>query len=136
MRAIDALNKLVRKFFGVILNSDVLHIVRPLVYVCLVMKHGKKSWVPIQISLAIDLLIIMLVVLRLLGSEKLRHIERRDMTWRNIMSLAKYLIRDPIFENYTLPAIQRVFQFLRIPNALFGIVLSILNYYRYYTYIA
>lgn len=130
------MKKLIRKFFGIVFNSDVLHILRPLLYVCLVMKHGKKSWVPIQVSFALDLLIILLVVLRLLGSEKLRHIERRDMNSRNITSLAKYLIRDPIFENYTLPAIHRVFQILRIPNALYGIVLSILNYYRYYTYIA
>jgi hypothetical protein len=100
------------------------------------MKHGKKSWVPIQVSLAMDLLIIFLVFLKLIGAQKLRTIERRDLTRRNIMSLVKYLIRDPIYETFTLRVLQRIFGFLRIPNALFGIVLSILNYYRYYTYIA
>lgn len=130
------LRRLITKIFGLVFNSDVLQIVRPLIYVCLVLKHGKKSWLPIKVSFAIDLLIVFLVLLRLLGSEKLRHIERRDMNWRNYMAMAKYLIRDPIFENYTLVAIKRVFRFLRIPNAVYGIVLSILNYYRYYTYIA
>lgn len=136
LQVLVMLKKLALKLFGIVFNSDVLHIVRPLVYVCLVMRHGKRSWIPIQVSLAIDLFIICLVAIRLLGSEKLRHIERRDLAWRNYMALAKYLIRDPIFENYTLVAIQRVFRFLRIPNFLYGIVLSILNYYRYYTYIA
>ena len=109
MQALALLKRLIGKILGIVFNSDVLHIIRPLVYVCLVMKHGKKSWEPIKVSFAIDLLIILLVMLRLLGSEKLRHIERRDLTWRNIMALAKYLVRDPIFENYTLPAIHRVF---------------------------
>lgn len=69
------------------------------------MKHGKKSWIPIQVSLAMDLLIIFLVFLKLIGAEKLRSIERRDLTRRNIMSLLKYLIKDPIYERFTLKVI-------------------------------
>ena len=126
----------IKRVFGIIFDSEVLHIIRPLLYVCLVMKHGRKSWTPIWISLALDILIILLVFLRLSSSEKLRHIERRDLTKRNIMSLMKYLIRDPIFENYTLVALKKVCQVMRVPSAIFGIILSILNYYRYYTYIA
>ena len=130
------LKKMIKTITGIAFNSDILHIIRPFVYIFLVMKHGKKSWVPIQISLAMDLLIIFLVFLKLIGAEKLRTIERRDLTRRNITSLLKYLIRDPIYENFTLKVLQKIFGFLRIPNALFGILLSVLNYYRYYTYIA
>lgn len=130
------LKSILNVFGRILFNSDILHIIRPFVYIFLVMKHGKKSWVPIQVSLAMDLLIIFLVFLKLIGAQKLRTIERRDLTRRNIMSLVKYLIRDPIYETFTLRVLQRIFGFLRIPNALFGIVLSILNYYRYYTYIA
>lgn len=130
------LNRLLKTIAGIAFNSDILHIIRPFVYIFLVMKHGKKSWIPIQISLAMDLLIIFLVFLKLIGAQKLRTIERRDLTRRNIISLLKYLIRDPIYENFTLKVLQKIFGFLRIPNALFGILLSILNYYRYYTYIA
>lgn len=100
------------------------------------MKHGRKSWTPIWVSFALDLLIIVLVFLRLSSSERLRHIERRDLTKRNTMSLMKYLIRDPIFENYTLVVLKKLCMILRVPKAIFGIILSILNYYRYYTYIA
>ena len=52
------------------------------------------------------------------------------------MSLLKYFLRDPIFENFTLKVLHKLFRFCRIPDAFFGIVLSILNYYRYYKYIA
>ena len=123
-------------FLRILFNPDILHIIRPIVYIYLVMKHGKKSWFPIQISLMMDLLIIFLVFLKLIGAQKLRTIERRDLTKRNYLSLLKYLLRDPIFEQFTLKVLQKVFKVMRIPDALFGLVLSVLNYYRYYIYIA
>ena len=128
--------RMLKRIVSLVFNSDILHILRPFVYVYLVMKHGKKSWYPVQVSLAMDLLIIFLVFLKLIGAQKLRTIERRDLTRRNVVSLLKYFIRDPIFENFTLKVLQKVFSVLRIPDSLFGILLSILNYYRYYTYIA
>jgi peroxin-16 len=62
------LKSIVKKVVGILFNSDILHIIRPFVYIFLVMKHGKKSWVPIQVSLAMDLLIIFLVFLKLIGA--------------------------------------------------------------------
>ena len=119
-----------------VFNSDILHIIRPVIYLYLVMKHGKKSWIPVKVSFAIDLVIIFLVFLKLIGSEKLRSIERRDLTRRNIYSLLKYLLRDPIYETFTLKVLQKLFSILRLPDTLFGLLMSILNYYRYYVYIA
>ena len=126
------------KVIGTVLDPEVLHIIRPFVYVLLVsgMKNGRHSWFPIKVSLALDGLTILMVVLKLVGKQKLRTIERRDLTSRNWMSLLKYLLRDPIFETFTLRLLMKIFHTLRIPQALFGIVLSILNYYRYYIYIA
>jgi hypothetical protein len=66
--ALLLLKAIIKKFFKIVFNSDILHIIRPVVYVYLVMKHGKKSWVPIKVSLAMDLLIIFLVFLKLIGA--------------------------------------------------------------------
>jgi peroxin-16 len=121
---------------GVVFNSEILHIIRPFVYVLLTVQYGKRSWVPFQISLAIDFLTIFLVFLKLVGAQKLRTIEKRDLYWRCICSLMKYLLRDPLFEVFTIKLLQRIFQMLRLPTAMFGLLLSILNYYRYYIYIA
>ena len=129
----DILTKLLN---GIVFNSEILHILRPFVYVFLVMQHGKKSWVPVQVSLAIDILIIFLVFLKLIGAQKLRTIERRDLQWRCFSSIAKYLLRDPIFDNFTMPLLTNLFRVLRLPQALFGLLLSIINYYRYYIYIS
>lgn len=136
VRFLMRIKRLFAKVFGLVLDSEILHILRPFVYVFLVMKHGKGSWVPFNVSLAMDVLIIFLVFLKLIGMQKLRTIEKRDLSRRSMWSLLKYLIRDPVYENFTLPFIRRLFAICRLPEALYGIVLSILNYYRYYTYIA
>ena len=47
-----------------------------------------------------------------------------------------YLIRDPIFEDYTQPIALKVFTTLRISPRILGLILSIVSYYRYYAYIA
>lgn len=63
------LRRYLGKFLGgVVFNSEILGILRPFVYVFLVIKHGKKSWVPLQVSLAMDILIIFLVFLKLVGA--------------------------------------------------------------------
>ena len=49
----------------------------------LVATKGKNSWTPFKVSLAIDLLIVFLVCLRLISAEKLRTIERNELTNRN-----------------------------------------------------
>ena len=51
-------------------------------------------------------------------------------------ALIKYLIRDPIFEDYTQPIALKVFTTLRISPRIFGVILGIISYFRYYAYIA
>lgn len=50
--------------------------------------------------------------------------------------LIKYLIRDPIFEDYTKHFISKLFTFLRISPKILALLVSIINYFRYYAYIA
>lgn len=132
----QVLRRLVKNFFKFVITSDILEILRPLVYVCLVMRHGKKSWVPIQVSLAIDIFSICLVLVKLFGRDKLEKIGRRDMKMRMYMAMAKYLLRDPIYENYTEPLLKRVLSLLRIPSFIQELLVIQLSYYRYYIFIA
>ena len=130
------LGKLIKKLLNLLLNPDILNIISPFIYVYLVIKYGKKSWTPVQVSLAIDAFTAFLVGLRLIGSQKLRSIEKRDLIQRCRLNFLKYLIRDPIFSEFTLSIIKSLFRILRLPTYLLGLLLSILNYYRYYTYIS
>jgi hypothetical protein len=63
-------------------------------------------------------------------------VERKEIMKRIIEILAKYLIRDPIFEDYTKRFIGKLFGFLRISPKILAFLYSIINYFRYYAYIA
>lgn len=66
-RFLTLLKFVLKKVFRIALDSDILHIVRPFIFVYLVMKHGRKSWLPLQVSFTMDLLIILLLTLKLIG---------------------------------------------------------------------
>ena len=68
--------------------------------------------------------------------KKLKNLERRYMVRRVWLAVLKYAMRDPLFERYTKPYIEKVFQILRVNPTIRAIILSIMNYFRYYTYIA
>ena len=134
--ALRLLHRIARKIVGIIFNSEILTILRPVVYLFFVMKHGNHSWLPIQASFAMDIVIIGLVLLKLQNNDKLRSIERKDLTNRSFWALVLYLLRDPIYENFTLKVLTKLFRLCRIPLIIQGILLSILNYQRYYSFIA
>mmetsp|Transcript_27315 Transcript_27315/g.41537 ORF Transcript_27315/g.41537 Transcript_27315/m.41537 type:complete len:101 (+) Transcript_27315:850-1152(+) len=100
------------------------------------MKDGKQAWRPIYVSLAFDILIGILTELKLYRSKKLRSIERRDLAGRLKSNFMKYLLRDPIFEKFTLPFLSKVFNYFWLTRIIFSLALNVINYYRYYTYIA
>ena len=52
------------------------------------------------------------------------------------MALLKYLIRDPVFTNYTRPIITKVLTKVRIPHFAIAYLFACINYCRYYTYIS
>jgi len=106
------------------------------------MKYGRRSFKPIKIALVIDAVSIGISMLRLIRSanskdkkHKLRTIEKKEIMRRIWEALLKYLVRDPIFESYTKVVLERVFDALRI-SKLLPLVLSVVNYFRYYSYIA
>ena len=136
LNSIKILRIMISKIINAVLNNDILYIFRPAIYIYLVMKHGKKSWVPIYLTLALDSFIAFLTFLKLIGAQKLKTIERNDMKRKFMLGLVKYFLRDPIFEKFTVKIIRRLFKFMKIPMALYDIVYNILSCWRYYSYIA
>jgi hypothetical protein len=138
---------LIKKFTNLFFNNrynldDILYILRPFIYVYSVMKYGRRSFKPIKIALVLDIVSIGISLIRLIRSanskdkkHKLRTIEKKEIMRRIWETLIKYLVRDPIFESYTKVLLERVFGALRI-SRLLPLLLSIVNYFRYYSYIA
>ncbi|KAK1323779.1 Peroxisome biogenesis protein 16 [Acorus calamus] len=86
--------------------GEVLHVIRPFVYVLFIRKYGLRSWVPWSVSLAVELSGVGVLsqatkphhsgsnaFFQLSAAEK-HEVRRRKMLW------ALYLVRDPCFTKY------------------------------------
>ena len=70
------------------------------------------------------------------NTRRLKQIEKKELLRRIWNALLKYLIRDPIFDDYTQPIVVKIFNTLRISPRIYGVILGIISYFRYYAYIA
>ena len=66
-------SNLIKNFANLVVNNrysldDILHIIRPFIYVYSVMKFGRRSYKPIKIALAIDMVSIFVSMTRLIRS--------------------------------------------------------------------
>jgi hypothetical protein len=65
---------------------------------------------------------------------KLKQVEKKEIVMRIRELLLKYLLRDPIFERFTKVFLEKLF--MKISPRFFGILMSIISYFKYYSYIA
>jgi len=148
--------KLLSKFLiaSKISLDEVINIVRPVVYVWSIIKYGRKSYRPLKISFALDLVQIVMGMMRLVRSSEYENknrvknlparkshfilslTEKNQIFKRFQMSLLKYLIREPLFSNFVRPQINRVLGKLYVPEPLIGYLLAYINYHRYFSFIA
>lgn len=112
-----------------------LGICRPVISLALIWKHGRESTVPLKVSLGLDLIIAVIGLWRLQGSQ-LKQFEKNEIKQRIQMAFLKYLIRQPVFETHTKVILTKLFKVLRISDKVLSLLLSVLNYFKYYAYIA
>ncbi|KAG9443757.1 hypothetical protein H6P81_015097 [Aristolochia fimbriata] len=101
-------------FGGLFLASEVLFILRPLIYVLFIRRYGVRSWFPWSVSLAVDLVgmgILSRVTNPCRGTGKntisLSIMEKDEVKRRKIV-WALYLMRDPFFSKYTRHRLESV----------------------------
>lgn len=67
----------------------------------------------------------------------LSNTEKTELWNRTRSSALKYLIRDPIFTQFTKPMIEKYLGKVRIiPQAIISYLIAYINYFRFYSYIA
>ena len=157
--------KAILRFFGNFLINkkfcldELINITRPVIYIYSVLKYGRKSYTPIKISFALDILQLVSSSLRLWRSartlqklsrhpekdsskqQQMKHLilsqmEIDEVKKRCRLSLLKYLIRDPVFSEYTMPMVMKLLAKLRVPTMFSTYLFAYINYFRYYTFIS
>lgn len=133
--------------------DEVLNIVRPAIYVWAVIKFGRKSYTPIKIAAVLDITQFIIGRVRLHRSHQceskadnlhtkkqhfvLSSTEKNELWHRTRSSVLKYLVRDPIFTQFTKPMIEKYLGKTRvIPQAIISYLIAYINYFRFYSYIA
>ena len=127
--------RLTLKLFG-----EACHIARPLVYAASMKRHGRKSWRPLLVSASLD--VTMFACLSAAGGAdeaRLSPGERRELRRRRA-SIVYYLMRSPVFDRVTAPALRGVGRALRpvpLVGGLYGKAVAIaedVNDHFAYTY--
>ena len=94
--------------------GEVLHVVRPLVYVAMLRRYGARSWTPWLTSLAVE---VSSTVLTSAGGRLQQRKPSKQPVWseaeqrellRRKLLLLYYLIRSPMYETAVRQAVQRV----------------------------
>ena len=120
-----------------------MQILRPLIYVFLLVKYGRKSYTPVKVAFCVDIVSILFSIYRFKKASnvskgdpsthayRLRSLEKQQINKRIWEALLKYLIRDPIFDDFTKKFAFKVFTGLRISPKIFDLLISIVNSFRY-----
>ena len=127
--------RLTLKLFG-----EACHIARPLAYAASMRLHGRKSWRPLLVSASLDATIFACLSAAG-GADELRLSpgERAELRRRRA-SMAYYLMRSPVFDRVTAPALRgagRVLRPVPLVGGLYGKAVAIaedVNDHFAYTY--
>lgn len=111
--------------------SEIMLILRPVIYMYLFLKFGNRSYIPVAASLFIEIFGIFIGIQKLAKCKN--ETERQELTgrWRGIF---KYALKEPIFSQYTIRIVHKLL-YRFISAGKIGFVISILNYFKYYCYI-
>lgn len=104
--------------------AELIRIVRPLLYIYLLIKCKKRAWKPFLLSLLLDLTSILLLAKTKLNAEQSRTLTER------VTSLAWYLMRYPLLEKVGLDR-PPIFQGVSMVDALWGYIMLYRKYYYY-----
>jgi len=125
------------KYFRKLINSrkfkisEIILILRPFLYMYYLLKYGTKSYKPFLLSLAIEVFGIFIGTMKMANCKTDTEREELAGRWKG---LAKYFLKEPFYSQYTVRIVYTLL--CRIINdRKIGFVLSILTYFKYYSYI-
>ena len=111
---------------------EILYILRPMIYLSLMIIFKKKSFAPLIINIIMDL-----IILKFERREKNFENQRAyfyEYTYR-LGRLSIYLLREPIFSFLTKPFVRKLMKILRLPSFITNIIMLLLSYYTNIYYI-
>ena len=105
---------------------EILYIIRPFIYLSLMVGLKKNSFIPLLVNLIFDVII-------LKTTRKDEQFDQQKAYSAEYMHrlgrLSVYFLREPIFSTITKPFIRKLMEMLRIPDFISNLVMLLLAYY-------
>lgn len=116
-----------KNYLGIKINFiELLYILKPFIYLSLMICFDKKNFIPLLVNAVIDILILSIK----------RHEEnfnqQKIYTYEYIFRMGRlgvYFLREPIFSMITSPFIKKILKIIRVPNFIVDIIMNLLSYY-------
>jgi hypothetical protein len=112
---------------------EILYILRPLIYLGLMIVFKKKSFIPLLVNFIIDLIIIKTNKRQNENFEQQKAYAYEYM--HRLGRLGIYFLREPIFSVITKPFIRKLMKILRFPTFLCDVIMALLSYYNNFYFI-
>lgn len=111
--------------------SEVMLILRPLIYMYLLLRYGQNSYKPFLASLAIEIYGILIGWHKMSKCKTETEKEELRGRWKGLF---KYLLKEPFYSKYTVRIVYlMLYKFISASKI--SMILSLLTYFKYYTYI-
>ena len=122
--------------------GEILYLLRPVIYITLLIMFKENKIIPLIINIIIDIVIYFSRIEINKENYKqfrfnflIQKVHFLEMQFRN-KNFFIYIFREPIFSYLILPLTKNVFSFLPIPKFILNIIMNILENFSSYTYIA
>ena len=122
--------------------GEIIYLLRPVIYITLLIIFKDNKIIALIINIILDIVIYfsrMEINKENYKNFKLNFLTQKihnlEMQFRN-KSFFVYIFREPIFSNFIMPLTEKILNFLPIPNFIVKMVMSILDNFSSFTYIA
>ena len=122
--------------------GEIIYLLRPVIYITLLIVFKDNKIIALIINIILDIVIYfsrMEINKENYKNFKLNFLTQKihnlEMQFRN-KSFFVYIFREPIFSNFIIPLTEKILNFLPIPNFIVKMVMSILDNFSSFTYIA
>ena len=115
--------------------GEFVYILKPIIYMTLYVTLRDNPLIAMSVNAILDFIVFIFQNNKKKFPFSILKAYKNEMFFRK-RKLLMYLLRKPIFEHFTMPFLIKIFTLIKLPNIVVQLLLQIINYYQYISYIS
>ena len=115
--------------------GEIVYILKPIIYMTLYVTLRNNPGISMIVNAILDFIVFIFQKKTKNLTFSISKAYKNEMFFRK-RKLLMYLLRKPIFDNFTMPFIIKIFTIIKLPNIVVQFILQIINYYQLISYIS